>query len=383
NEQYGENACDNILKSVYCGVNEDLTEKECMGRLVADNFCVLICDSDKDAMLSRFEGWYHNFERIVEKSAFEMLPIIWKLGVYSVIEKDKPLTHMIDRAKLALTKSAHERRGRLHFSFYDEKVRKILFKEKNLEDIMESALSNNEFQVYLQPKYLSESEKIGGAEALVRWQRPTGLIFPDEFIPLFEQNGFIIQIDLFVFREVCKLLRSWIDNKYEPIKISVNCSRVHLINSNFFDEYKAIAQEYNIPPKYLEIEFTENILFDNVELLIQTINEIHSAGFGCSMDDFGSGYSSLNLIQQIPVDTIKLDKIFFCNVSDFKRTEAIVSSVISMAKALGMGTVAEGVEIREQVDMLKELKCDLIQGYFFSKPLPISCFEELAFAKVS
>lgn len=226
-----------------------------------------------------------------------------------------------------------------------------------------------------------DDTKIGGAEALVRWMSSTeGMIYPDEFIPLFERNGFIVQLDLWVFDQVCTTIHTWLDRGLEPIKISVNCSRFHLRNPNFLNSYREICERNRIPAKYIEIELTENTVFENVELLTQTINEIHKMGFGCSMDDFGSGYSSLNLIQDIPVDTLKLDKIFFKNgIKDLQRTESVVKSIITMSKALSMQTVAEGVEERFHVDMLKRLGCSYIQGYYFARPMPIVEFERLTF----
>ncbi|MEG1809030.1 MAG: EAL domain-containing protein, partial [Oscillospiraceae bacterium] len=163
-------------------------------------------------------------------------------------------------------------------------------------------------------------------------------------------------------------------------KISVNCSRMQLKNASFLQRYCKIADKYDVPHQYLEIELTENVVFEDVSRLSEIINEIHAAGFGCSMDDFGSGYSSLNLIKDIHVDTLKLDRSFFSgSLSDISRTESVVGSVVTMSKALGMVTVAEGVEDRIHVDMLKRLGCDYIQGYYYAKPMPIKDFETLTF----
>ena len=173
------------------------------------------------------------------------------------------------------------------------------------------------------------------------------------------------------------MIRVWIDEEREPIKVSINCSRIHFKKPDFFKEYLKIAKSYNVPEYLIEFELTESIVLDDMHQFIQIIEEIHKAGFSCSVDDFGSGYSSLNLIKEIHVDTLKLDKVFFRNsTQNSKRTESIISSIISMAKALSMKTVAEGVEEREQVDMLKRLGCDYIQGYVFAKPMPIKDFEQ-------
>lgn len=379
NEQYGRVSCDNILRCITAGIGSDLSQEECIGRLVADNFGVLVRYEDIPTLLSRFDSWYNNCENSSIKSDSNWLPLVIDFGIYVIEDTSLDFAKMIDRAKLALTKSSHEIRGKIRYAIYDEQVRKRLFREKNLEDIMEKSLENNEFKVYLQPKYNSNDEKIGGAEALVRWQKPEGMIYPDEFIPLFEKNGFIVHVDLFVFESVCKKIREWIDLGISPMKISVNCSRVHLKDANFFTKYCEIAQKYNVPTSLIEIELTESMMFEDIDKVKTIIKGIHDAGFSCSMDDFGSGYSSFNLIQEIPVDTIKLDKIFFLKGKDIERTESVISGIISMSKALSMQIVAEGVEERLHVDMLKRLNCDLIQGYFFAKPMPICDFEKLAF----
>ncbi|MEG2421595.1 MAG: EAL domain-containing protein, partial [Oscillospiraceae bacterium] len=197
---------------------------------------------------------------------------------------------------------------------------------------------------------------------------------------LFEKNGFIVQLDLWVFEQVCRTLRLWLDRGLTPMRISVNCSRVHLKMPGFLAQYCLIADRYAVPHQLLEIEVTENVVFEDVHYLTQIISGIHAAGFSCSMDDFGSGYSSLNLIQDIPVDVLKLDKIFFrSNAHGLGRTESVVGSIIAMARALSMETVAEGVEERHQVDMLRRLGCDYIQGYYFARPMSIPDFEVLAF----
>lgn len=383
NEQFGRHNCDEMLRALQYGVSQNLDSDETMGRLSADNFCVWVKYSNEAALLERFKNWFEAAARYInDKDSVWLMPVL-EFGVYVVSNDTMPLEQMVDRAKLSLQNGRREihGRGKMHYAIYDDETRKRLFREKHLEDIMEKALEDNEFRVFIQPKYLAESETIGGAEALVRWQSPAeGMIFPDEFISLFEKNSFIIQLDLWMFEQVCTHLRAWLDMGREPVKISVNCSRVHLRNSHFLSYYIDICKKHNVPPRYLEIELTENVVFEDVEHLTQVINDIHAAGFGCSMDDFGSGYSSLNMIQDIPVDTLKLDKIFFkSNPADLARTESVVGSILTMARALGLIVVAEGVEERFQVDMLKRLGCDYIQGYYFARPMPINDFEKLAF----
>ncbi|MEG2525866.1 MAG: EAL domain-containing protein [Oscillospiraceae bacterium] len=385
NEQFGREICDSALIAIEHGISSDLSSGECIGRLFADNFCILIKYSGEAELLPRLDGWEKKSVAFMRKMATIFPPMIIEFGVYIIADNFMQIPHMIDRAKLSLSERECQIRGKYRYSIYDENVRRVLFREKQLEDMMDRALKNNEYQVYLQPKFHTQSEKIGGAEALVRWVNPNeGMIYPNEFIPLFEKNGFILQLDIFVFESVCRLLRRWLDKGLTPLKISVNCSRMHLRNADFIDRYSTIANSYNLPHELLEIEITENAVFEDVEYLSKIITKIHDAGFGCSMDDFGSGYSSLNLIKDIPVDTIKLDRFFFSgDPSDLQRTESVVGSVISMSQALGINTVAEGIEDRAQVEMLKRLGCDLIQGFYFAKPMPIPQFEELAFGAAS
>ncbi|MEG1163402.1 MAG: EAL domain-containing protein [Anaerovoracaceae bacterium] len=380
NDQFGREACDEVLRSIQNGVGDDLSDTECIGRLLADNFCVLIKYKDEKDLIGRFDKWYKGCEDYMKRANTPWLPLTLILGVYIITDDKTPVISMVDRAKLALTGNLDEIHSKLKYSIYDEEIRKVLFREKKLEDRMEAALDTGEFKVFLQPKVDTQSELIIGAEALVRWIDIEGtMAYPDEFIPLFEKNAFIVKLDFEVFRQVCETINKWIIQGIEPIKISVNCSRIHLRDKNFLDTYAKIADEYKVPHKLLEIELTENVVFEDVEYLSEIIRKIHDMGFGCSMDDFGSGYSSLNLIKDIPVDTLKLDKIFFRNTGEILRTESVVGGIITIAKALSMKTVAEGVEEKIHVDMLKKLNCDYIQGYYFAKPMPIDEFEKRTF----
>lgn len=383
NEEFGRKTGDALLCAFHNIINEGLSGEECVGRLSGDNFCLLMEYRGEPILEKRFKEWYTSGEVYAEGNKPVWTLPITEFGVFVVDNDTMPFPQMIDRAKLALKESGRSIGAKLRYAVYDDQVRRRMVREKQLEDMMEGALLNNEFEVYLQPKYRVNNETIGGAEALSRWKNPAeGMIYPDEFIPLFERNGFIIQLDLWVFEQVCISLRKWLNEGKVPVKISINCSRMHLKDKRFLKSYQKISSRYKIPENLLEIELTESVVMENTEQLTKIIEDIHEAGYGCSMDDFGSGYSSLNLIQEIPVDVLKLDKIFFRNSKkDSKRMKSVVSSIITMAEALNMETVAEGVEYREQVDMLKEMNCDYIQGYVFAKPMPISDFEYLLFGE--
>lgn len=268
---------------------------------------------------------------------------------------------------------------------YDEKDKFRLGREKELEMKMHESLERGDFIPYLQPKYELEGETVAGAEALVRWvDSEEGMIFPNEFIPLFESNGFVVDIDLYMFEQVCRMVERWGRAGWRTIPVSVNLSRSHFNVPNFFDAYEAILERYEIPPRSIEIELTESLFYNDMEALNTLVTKIHRAGLSCSIDDFGSGFSSLNVLKEVQVDALKLDRVFFVsdNSQENERGKSVIQSVIQLAQALDLHTISEGVEERDQVEFLKQMKCDLIQGYVFAKPMPVTEFEKLAFGGV-
>ncbi|MDU4621999.1 MAG: EAL domain-containing protein, partial [Clostridioides difficile] len=287
---------------------------------------------------------------------------------------------IMDRANTArkTIKGGHKN----SFAFYDKEMHKKILKEKEIENSMVDALNNGEFIVYFQPKYSLSDYQIIGAEALVRWDNPQkGLIPPIEFIPVFERNGFIVNIDFYVFEEVCKKIREWMDEGQKVVPISVNLSRMHFVNSNFIEKFKLIVDKYKIPTRLIELELTETAVLDNIEGLLDTMNNLKEKGFVISMDDFGTGYSSLNLLKELPVDILKLDRAFFTEKDESNNEKIVISNVIKMAKELKMKVISEGVETISQVEFLKQIGCDMVQGYLFSKPMPVKEFEKIAFKK--
>ena len=257
-------------------------------------------------------------------------------------------------------------------------MRSKLLKEQDIESHMEEALENKEFKVYLQPKYSPEGGRMGGAEALVRWISPTsGFISPGEFIPIFEKNTFIIQLDEYMLEEVCKLQRMWLDEGKTLVPISVNISRIHLLDEGLILMILHIVDYYKLPHDCIELELTESAFFDDKKKLIHTVEELKKNGFVVSMDDFGSGYSSLNTLKDLPFDVVKLDGEFFRKMEDQTRSRIIIEDTITLAKHLELQVVAEGIEEKEQVEFLKSMGCDLIQGYYFAKPMPAEEFGKL------
>lgn len=255
--------------------------------------------------------------------------------------------------------------------FYDDK---LMDEQKWIDAVnehQEKALRNEEFLVYYQPKYSPDTNELKGAEALIRWQSPEyGFVSPGRIIPIFERNGFITEIDHYMITHVARDQRRWLDNGYNCVPVSVNVSRAHFIEEDLAEQIRDMVDAAGAPRELIEIELTESAFFDDKNALISTINRLKEYGFLVSMDDFGAGYSSLNSLKDMALDVLKLDAEFFRGDADSERKEIVVSEAIRLAKSLNMRTVAEGVEEKSQVDFLAKQGCDMIQGYYFAKPMP-------------
>ena len=245
---------------------------------------------------------------------------------------------------------------------------------------MQNALLNNEFVMYLQPKYSISANRIIGAEALTRWISPEkGMISPADFIPLFEKNGFIVKLDRFIWEEACKKIRSWIDKGITPVPISVNISREYLHSFDVVEYISELVKKYNIPKHYLELEITESAESTGVEGIVGRLKD---AGFTMLMDDFGSGYSSLNMLKTTRFDVLKIDRDFLSEFMESDRGRKIIAHTISMSHDIGLDIIAEGVETTEQAHFLSVCGCDAAQGFLYSRPLSQKDFDE-QFEKVN
>ena len=372
NDSLGYHKGDILLKHV-ADTFQKYIPNDIFCRVSNDNFAILLEYDDIAyiiSMMKQINNEIQNFY-IIKNIQYN---IVISSGIYLIKDRKEEIEAILDKANLA--KDTIKGNHKSNYSFYDESLRNTLLEEKYIENSMYGALENQEFQVYLQPKYTLEDKNIGGAEALVRWKHEGSMIYPNKFIPLFEKNGFIINLDMYVFEQVCYTIKKWLDKGIKPIPISVNVSRVQLNNPNFIDKFKKIVEKYKVPASLIELELTENTVLDNVDMLINIMNKLKTIGFKLSMDDFGSGYSSLNLLKEIPIDVLKIDKEFF-NSKEIERTEIVINNVIKMAKELNILVVAEGVEREEQVEILTNMKCNMAQGFFFAKPMPIEEFEKL------
>lgn len=302
--------------------------------------------------------------------------ILFFAGVYPVTDTTVPVDQMCDRASMALNKIKGNYVRR--YNFYDVGMRDRMLKEQMIVRDMEFALKDNQFTIFLQPIYRPETNEIVSAEALVRWFHPdSGMISPGYFIPVFERNGFIVKLDRFVWEAVCKFLRSRLDAGKKIVPISVNVSRLNFYSLDLLIFLLNLIKKYDLEPWMLKLEVTESAYTDNPQQLINIINQFKENGFPILMDDFGSGYSSLNMLKNIQIDVLKVDMAFVREIEQSERARTILLMIIGLAKELGMGVVTEGVETQTQLDYITNMGSVDIQGYYFSKPLAVKDFVAL------
>lgn len=325
--------------------------------------------------------WEYTDEMFLESSALlnrqtDLHNIVVKWGIYSVEDRSVSVEQMCDRALLS-ARSIKGQYGK-NFAYYDDALRNQLLREQAITDSMESALALSQFQVWFQPKYRIRDEALTGAEALVRWAHPDwGNLSPCEFIPLFEKNGFITKLDQFVWDKACAALRSWDLQGHHSFYVSVNVSRADIYNSDLAHTLKQMVQQYGLSPSRLHLEITETAYTENPRQLIDTVTQLREQGFVIEMDDFGSGYSSLNMLNEMPIDILKLDIKFIHNEMAKPRSQGILKFIIRLARWMKLDVVAEGVETKEQFHRLEDLGCDYVQGYYFAKPMPYGEFDRL------
>lgn len=378
NDIFGYDTGDKILRALAAWLRENCGKFKLFSRVSADNFEGIIPYTDVDALKNWVGSFLSELPDIVTTTAGKY-KIETSIGIYC-LEKNMnlpPVSSMLNWANMA-QKSA--KANGISYAFYSDEIRENVHRETEMSSRMQEALAHNEFALYLQPKVnIINGNRIAGAEALVRWNSKTqGVIPPSEFIPLFERNGFIIELDRYMFEQVCKYLHHRIESGRPKIVISVNVSRLALFQEDFIEFYTAVKTKYAIPDGLLDLEFTESIIFGDDVFFSETVEKLQNNGFTCSLDDFGSGYSSLNVLKDLPINVLKLDILFFhSSTAELKKERIVVSNIVSMARELNIVTVAEGVEDAEQVDFLRKIGCDMIQGYVFSKPLPCSDFDQL------
>lgn len=300
-----------------------------------------------------------------------------RAGRYVVASPDMTIEEMYSYAKIAgdAIRGIYDK----PFEYYDDTLKAKLVHRQHIEAEMEKALTLGQFEPWLQPQYNHATGAMIGAEVLVRWNRDGSYISPAEFIPVFEENGFIYRMDYAIWEQTCALLRRWLDEGREPVSLSVNVSRKDILQERFVSDVIALTERYAVPANLLRFEITESAFADFPETIIDKIAELNRRGFLFEIDDFGSGYSSLNILKDVPAAVLKLDMKFFENTKNQCRAGDIIESVVRMAKWLGMAVIAEGVEDKTQADYLKSIGCYYIQGYFYARPMSVSQFEQACF----
>lgn len=302
--------------------------------------------------------------------------IVMKWGIYRVEDRNVSVERMCDRALLAVRsiKGMYKK----FFAYYDDELRSKLLQEQEIVDSMESALAQGQFEIYLQPKYRLKDNRMSGAEALVRWNHPEwGLQSPAVFIPLFERNGFITRLDQYVWDKVCAVMQSWKNRGLPPLPVSVNVSRADIYNADLTAVLMGLLQKYELPPASLHLEITESAYTENPRQIIETVSHLRELGFVVEMDDFGNGYSSLHMLHEMPVDVLKLDMKFIQSEPVTPVNQEIMRFIINLAHLMSLSVVAEGVETEEQLERLRRIGCECVQGYYFSRPIQVKEFEKL------
>lgn len=370
---YGVERGMELIEILYNELSKSVNKYEVLAHSEKADFALLLGYTDKEELYNRIISITNGLKCASgdDNSKFNV-------GIYEVDDGNIDTECMYNFAGVALNSITESEDGSI--CTYNTKMRDEELWVNMVENDMKHAMENGEFQVYLQPKYSTKEEKLSGAEALVRWIHPTrGFISPGRFVPIFEKNGFVLNLDDFMISEVAKQQEKWMSEGKELFPISVNISRAHFTRADLAEHICGIVDKYGVPHDKIELELTESAFFDDKEVLIKTVKKLKEYGFEISMDDFGAGYSSLNSLKEMPLDVLKLDAEFFRGEDDENRGEVIVGEAITLAKKLNMRIVAEGIETREQVDSLARMDCDLIQGYYFAKPMPISEFEERAY----
>ena len=365
---YGNEESEDAIRRVYAMILSSIGENGIIGRNSADQFCVMYFYNNTNQLEKSIEAFRVTLR---ENAKFENM-LRPTMGVYIVEDFEESIDDMVNKAK-----TAHEtikQNSESNLAYYDAGFRDKVYEDKHLEDEMEHALENHEFVSYLQPKYNANTGRICGAEALIRWITPDGRIIPPgKFIPLAENNGFVRNLDREMFYMVCKFQKALLEQGIRPVPISVNVSRQLLYDKNFADDYYRCVQECGLTTELVELEITESALFEDINLFRATLEKLRGYGFRILMDDFGTGYSSLMMLNTVPIDVMKLDKSFIDDYADEKGS-CIIQCVLNLAKMLRIPVVAEGVETEEQYQYLKDVGCEYIQGYYFSKPVPADIF---------
>ena len=371
NELYGFDFADEVLEFIAFNMRNIFKETGAVICHFMSDFFGIFTEYDSE------EDLIEMVKQISSKtSLYKNVPVSLSFGIHKIRDRSLSPRLICDYANMA--KKTVKGNRIVNYAFYTEKIKNRILEDKYIENEMEYALKNGQFSMYLQPKYNISTSEIIGAEALVRWVHPKkGLIMPDKFIPLFEKNGFIVNLDKYIWEQACIEIRKWIDSGQTPVPISVNVSRVNVGNPKLIEILDSLVEKYKIDKKYLELEITETVYYDDQNHLIETLNQLKKADYTLLMDDFGSGFSSLNMLKNTPFDILKIDRNFLNETMVTDKGKKIILHTISLSNDIGINTVAEGVETKEQAEYLLECGCNVAPGYYYSKPVELKVFDEM------
>lgn len=380
NDMYGYEEGNQVLLGMNTLLASMLTPNEVLSRIGNDTFLCLLHGESNEELLARDEQFREAYRQtLVDAGKHYVVNFtcgLYRIPLSSQKSQLRDVEAFIDRATMA-HRSAKLLQSERKVTFYSDNIRDQAIRVKNVEDSMYPALKHGEFSVFLQPKYNLTTGRMEGAEALIRWLRNGKVLSPADFIPVFEKNGFIVNIDLFVLKEVCRLQRRWLDLGLRPVPISVNQSKPLVYSKDYVRDLHNTVKRFHLPPSLIELELLENLIHENIGELVRITESLHDLGFLICIDDFGSGYSSLNMIKDLRADVLKVDREFLSNAESNERAEIVLRNIIDLAKDLQMSVVTEGVETEVQANLLRRLGCHTAQGFLFARPMPSAAFEDI------
>lgn len=381
NDMFGYDEGDNLIRYIDSVFLKNCKNDELAAHVDADDFILLLKYEDKKSLCDRLEmliGLIEEYKRPDSKN----YKILVSMGVYEVGNSDIDMDTMKDRAEIPRKQAKSDKSA--SYAFYDEAVREKILSDREMENRMTKALEQGEFIVLYQPKFWTSDRSLAGAEALVRWKQKDGsLLAPGAFIPLFEENGFIVQLDRYVFEQICKDIKRWIEEGYSVLPISSNLSRKNIVIENLADEYEAIVKDIGIPRNLVALELTETAFVENDSTIGDFVTKMNEKGFSVIMDDFGIGFSSIGLLIKMEIDTLKLDRALVQDIDNNDKSRTVVELMIKMMHRWNVKVNAEGIETIRQFENLVQLRCDEVQGFYFAKPMPCVEYENLMAAQTA
>ena len=372
NDTFGYEFGDNLLITIAKALKEELTEGEVYARLSSDYFAIF-CDykNGRNKIIRKLD----NIRSNIESNLSIVFEISLCVGIYFVEEGEVDIQKAVNKANMARSVAKGKN---INYAIYNEDVRNKLSEESMILDDIKIALVKNQFEVYYQPKFSLVTGEMIGSEALIRWNHTEhGFISPAVFIPIAEKSKLILKIGRFVFERVCNDLYEWKKQGKKIVPVSVNLSRVELYQPDIVKFINKTIKMYNLSSDFIEIEITETVAINELNILKNVLNELRTYGFSISMDDFGTGYSSISCLRDMPIDILKLDKSFLGGIEHDERSRNIAKSIVSLAKSLDLVVIIEGVESKEQAELMKQFGCDLVQGFYFARPMPAKNFLDL------